>query len=311
MNWKSAGKMLCRAAREMWITPDSSGSRSTSRTRRSHSGNSSRNSTPWCASEISPGRGSLPPPTSATALAVWCGARNGRHPQAFGRNRPASDEIAALASASSSDKRRQETGQPLGEHGLPGAGRAHHQQAVGAGCGDGERSLRGLLAAHVGKIGRASPRRRTAAADPRAARAPRVPSDARTRRGATPPDRRTAPRTSTASAALSVGSTKARPSRRADSAIGSAPRIGRSAPPSASSPANSNCVSAVGRNLAGGREDADRDRQIVAARLLGQIGGREIDGDLARRKFELRVLQRRAHAIARLLDLGVRAARRD
>ena len=56
------GTLLWRAAREMWMPPDSSGSRSTSSTRRSHSGSSSRKSTPWCASEISPGRGSLPPP---------------------------------------------------------------------------------------------------------------------------------------------------------------------------------------------------------------------------------------------------------
>ena len=39
----------------MW--PDSSGSRSTSRVLRFHSVSSSRNSTPWCASETSPGRG--------------------------------------------------------------------------------------------------------------------------------------------------------------------------------------------------------------------------------------------------------------
>src|SRR3546814_1512434 len=48
---------------------------------RSHSGSSSRNSTPLCASEISPGRGSPPPPTRATALAVWCGERYGRSRQ--------------------------------------------------------------------------------------------------------------------------------------------------------------------------------------------------------------------------------------
>ncbi len=51
------------------------GSRSTSRVCRLHSGSSSRNSTPLCASEISPGRGYEPPPTSDTALAVWWGAR--------------------------------------------------------------------------------------------------------------------------------------------------------------------------------------------------------------------------------------------
>jgi site-specific DNA recombinase len=77
-SWKRAGNSAWRAAREMVIVPDSSGSRSTSSTCRSNSGSSSRNNTPWCASEISPGRGWLPPPTRATPEAVWCGARNGR-----------------------------------------------------------------------------------------------------------------------------------------------------------------------------------------------------------------------------------------
>ena len=53
------------------------------------------------------------------------------------------------------------------------------------------------------------------------------------------------------------------------------------------------------------REDADRYRQIISARLLRQIGRREIGGDLARRKVEPGVLQRRAHAIARFPHLGV------
>jgi hypothetical protein len=77
-SWKRAGNSARRAAREMVIVPVSSGSRSASSAARGNSGNSSRNSTPWCASEISPGRGGEPPPTSATALAVWCGAQVGR-----------------------------------------------------------------------------------------------------------------------------------------------------------------------------------------------------------------------------------------
>ena len=74
-NWNCAGNSAWRAARETLMRPDSSGSRSTSSTLRANSGNSSRNSTPCIAIEISPGRGLLPPPTSATADAVWCGAR--------------------------------------------------------------------------------------------------------------------------------------------------------------------------------------------------------------------------------------------
>lgn len=102
-SWKRAGNSHCRAAREMVTTPDSSGSRRTSSARRSHSGSSSRNRTPLCASEISPGRGSAPPPTSATALAVWCGLRKGRLRQRVGsRPRPLIDAMAAVSSASAS-----------------------------------------------------------------------------------------------------------------------------------------------------------------------------------------------------------------
>jgi hypothetical protein len=54
----------------MVMRPLSSGSRRTSKTLRSNSGNSSKNKTPCIAIEISPGRGLLPPPTKATALAV-------------------------------------------------------------------------------------------------------------------------------------------------------------------------------------------------------------------------------------------------
>jgi len=70
-SWKRAGNWDWRAAREMETFPDSSGSRKDSSTSRSNSGNSSRNSTPRCASEISPGRGSAPPPTIAEPEALW------------------------------------------------------------------------------------------------------------------------------------------------------------------------------------------------------------------------------------------------
>lgn len=69
-SWKRAGKSACRAARETVIWPVSRGSRRTSRTRRSNSGSSSKNKTPWCAKVISPGRGDPPPPTKATPDAV-------------------------------------------------------------------------------------------------------------------------------------------------------------------------------------------------------------------------------------------------
>jgi hypothetical protein len=59
-----------------------------------------------------------------------------------------------------------------------------------------------------------------------------------------------------------------------------------------------------GRQLLGGGENAERDRQIEAARFLRQIRRCEIHRDLAGRKIELRVLQRGAHALARFLHLG-------
>ncbi|KAF1021333.1 MAG: hypothetical protein GAK30_01954 [Paracidovorax wautersii] len=83
----------------MW--PFSSGSRRASSAERGNSGSSSRNSTPLWASETSPGRGGLPPPTMATALAVWCGPAVGRCAQRCGEKRPARLATAALSSASS------------------------------------------------------------------------------------------------------------------------------------------------------------------------------------------------------------------
>jgi hypothetical protein len=57
--------------------------------------------------------------------------------------------------------------------------------------------------------------------------------------------------------------------------------------------------------LAARREDAHRDRQVEAAGVLRQLGGREIHRDAARRKFEVRMVERCAHAVARLAHLGV------
>ena len=40
------------------------------------------------------------------------------------------------------------------------------------------------------------------------------------------------------------------------------------------------------RNRADRRHQAERDRQVVVAALLGQVGGREVDGDAAGRQRE-------------------------
>jgi site-specific DNA recombinase len=64
-NITCAGNVVVRLARAMCTTPCSSGCRNVSSTRRLNSGSSSRKSTPPCARLSSPGRGTLPPPTSA------------------------------------------------------------------------------------------------------------------------------------------------------------------------------------------------------------------------------------------------------
>jgi len=60
--------------------------------------------------------------------------------------------------------------------------------------------------------------------------------------------------------------------------------------------------------LTRGNQDPQRNRQIEAARLLGQIGRRQIDGDAPRRKIKPAVLQRRPHPLAGFLDFRFRQA---
>ena len=74
---KRAGNVSVPFARATVILFSSNGSRSDSMTRRSNSGNSSRNKTPRCARVASPGRGFVPPPIMETCDDVWWGFRNG------------------------------------------------------------------------------------------------------------------------------------------------------------------------------------------------------------------------------------------
>ena len=72
------GNSITRWERTIATRPSSSGWRSASSDERANSDSSSRNSTPWWASVISPGSGTVPPPTRPDGEIVWCGARNGR-----------------------------------------------------------------------------------------------------------------------------------------------------------------------------------------------------------------------------------------
>ena len=87
------GNVTVARARQTRTTPSSSGWRSASSTVGGNSPSSSRNSTPPWAQRDLPGRmAPVPPPMSATAEAVWCGARNGgrgtRPPPAGAGRRP-------------------------------------------------------------------------------------------------------------------------------------------------------------------------------------------------------------------------------
>ena len=55
----------------------------------------------------------------------------------------------------------------------------------------------------------------------------------------------------------------------------------------------------LGRDLRGGREDAERDRQVEPAALLGQVRRCEVDGDAARGELEAAVLTTAARTRSR------------
>ncbi len=63
------------------------------------------------------------------------------------------------------------------------------------------------------------------------------------------------------------------------------------------------------RNLPACRQQPEGDGQIKAAAILGQIGGRQADGDaLAARELQLRVQQRAAHPVLAFTDRRFRQA---
>jgi len=76
-SWTREGYVTWALARATTIQPFSSGWRNDSSTARGNSGSSSRNRTPRCDSDISPGRARVPPPTVAAIDDEWCGSRNG------------------------------------------------------------------------------------------------------------------------------------------------------------------------------------------------------------------------------------------
>ena len=105
MSMKREGRSAAPRARTTATSPSSSGCRSASSAARPNSGSSSRNNTPRCASETSPGRGGDPPPTSPATEIVWWGARKGRsvNRPCPGRSLPATDQMEVVSTASSKE----------------------------------------------------------------------------------------------------------------------------------------------------------------------------------------------------------------
>ena len=152
---KRAGKVSDMAARAMQTVPSSSGWRMTSRTFRGNSGSSSRNNTPLCASETSPGRGiGAAADQSGVGNGVVRGERKGRTPHQSGAGIEHAGDAVNLGGLQRFFKGegRQDGRHAFGEHGLAGAWRADHQDVVAAGAGDFERALGGLLAANVFEV---------------------------------------------------------------------------------------------------------------------------------------------------------------
>jgi hypothetical protein len=151
----------------------------------------------------------LPPPTIAAALAVWCGARNGRSRQRDASKRAAIDAIAATSSASSSSSGGSNDGAVARASTCPrpavrtSGARARLPR-------DLERALRQALAADVGEIGHRRARRDDGSR-PRASATAHRPTGARTRRAACARDapRRRGP---ARLRGARCGSTNARPS---------------------------------------------------------------------------------------------------
>ena len=120
------------------------------------------------------------------------------------------------------------------------------------------------------------------------------------------------PATTAASAAFSAGtSTPVLPSARARRATGSTPLHRTHRAGQRQFADHDEIVELVGFDLFAGGQHADGDGQIEARPFLFHVGGREIDGGAAHRKFEAGIGERRRDAVARFLHGGIRQADDD
>ena len=103
-----------------------------------------------------------------------------------------------------------------------------------------------------------------------------------------------------ASAPQAAGQIRPSPRALAPIAAGSTPATAAIEPSSAELAQHGEARERVRRDGADRRHQPERDRQIVMAAFLRQVGGREVDGDAPRRQREPGRDQRRAHPLARL-----------
>ena len=196
-------------------------------------------------------------------------------------------------------ERRQDARQARGQHRLARAGRADHQEIVRPGGGDLEGALRGLLALHLAEVGHdAASSSSSRGVGGSRSRRPRAWSTSAMRVGggqdrhlAREPGRLGAAGLGADEAHLALGRGDRRRQHarhRLDAAV-QRQLAQREAP-----------LGEVGRQHAHDHQEGERDRQVVVAALLGEVGRRQVHGDPPRRQGEAHGGERRPHPLAAL-----------
>ena len=197
--------------------------------------------------------------------------------------------------------RREDGGEPPGQHGLPGTGRPDHQQVVPAGGGNLQCPLGRSLAADVSQVG-VSGRRGT-----------RVQVGADGAELAGPADEGTHLRERRGAAGLNAldhGGLGGVGGRQHHAAAARRPGAQGDGQRAAHRPEialetqladDEIAVEPPGRELAAGEQDAERDREIERRACLRAIRGREIARDALERERESRAGERGGHPLSAFL----------
>ena len=233
----------------------------------------------------------MPPPTIAAIEAEWCGARNGRRDVSRPlSSAPAIEAIIDTSSSSLGESGGRIEGSRLASIDLPAPGRPDHQHVVAARRGHLERPLRGLLTLDVGKVGE----------QPRRIGEPRLGPRQHLRAAEMIGDGDQAARREDRHVATGPG--RLRPGRRradqpAAHGIGG-DRRGQHAGHRRDRPVEGEFAERdeigelVARQGAERRHQPERDRQVVVAAFLGQVGRREVDDDPPRRQRQAAGVER-------------------